>query len=363
MKKIQVTEPFLPPFSEYQKLIEDIWDRNWLTNNGPILKSFEDELKNYLETENLLVVSNGTIAIQFAIKSLELSGEIITTPFSYVATTSSIVWETCTPVFADIDEQTFNIDPEKVREKITNKTSAILATHVFGNPCDIDALSSIAKEHNLKLIFDAAHAFGSRYKKQSVLNYGDISTLSLHATKLFHCIEGGAICSSNKEVISKITYLRNFGHDGPEKFNGLGINGKNSEFHAAMGLLNLRYAEDILTKRKNDFITYYAQLKDLERISFQHFDENAFNYSYFSLVFESENLCLRVFNRLQENNIFPRRYFYPTLNQLDYIAESKQKTPIADSISSRILCLPLSFQIKENEIEKICGIIREELKL
>jgi dTDP-4-amino-4,6-dideoxygalactose transaminase len=223
---IQVTQPFSPPIEEYEKFLQGIWERNWFTNNGPLVKELEQSLKKYLGSEHLLFLGNGTIAIQIAIKALGLRGEIITTPFSYVATTSSIVWEGCSPVFADINPKTLNIDPAAIESAITDKTTAILATHVYGNPCDIEAIDQIASKHSLKVIYDAAHCFGSKYKGQSVFSFGDVSTTSFHATKLFHTIEGGAVFTNDKDVLQKMSFMRNFGHNGPEDFAEVGINGK-----------------------------------------------------------------------------------------------------------------------------------------
>jgi dTDP-4-amino-4,6-dideoxygalactose transaminase len=238
---IPVTKPFSPPIAEYTKLLEGVWERHWFTNNGPLVNELELQLKTYLNLPHLLFLNNGTIALQIAIKALELKGDIITTPFSYVATTSSIVWEGCNPVFVDIDPQTLNIDPTKIEAAIKPNTTAILATHVYGNPCDIDAIQKIADKYKLKVIYDAAHCFGTLYKGKSVFAYGDISTTSFHSTKLFHTVEGGAVFTMNPDLLKKLSYLRNFGHEGPEHFAEVGINGKNSEFHAAMGLCNLKY--------------------------------------------------------------------------------------------------------------------------
>src|SRR4051794_21801553 len=247
---ILVTKPFLPPIKEYQEFIDGIWQRQWLTNNGPLVNELELKLKEYLKLKHLLYLSNGTIALQIAIKALDLKGEIITTPFSYVATVSSIAWENCTPVFADIDERSFTINPDEIEKKITEKTCAILATHVYGIPCDVERIEAIAKKNNLYVIYDAAHAFGCIYKGKSLYSYGDISTASFHATKLYHTIEGGAVITSSAELLKKMAYMRNFGHNGPENFFGLGINGKNCEFHAAMGIVNLTYINSIIQKRK-----------------------------------------------------------------------------------------------------------------
>lgn len=232
---IPVTKPFLPRVEEFENYVKSIWDRQWLTNNGPLVNDLELKLKQYLNLDYLLYVSNGTIALQMAIRALELKGEVITTPFSFVATTNSILWQGCKPVYVDIDPDTFNIDPNKIEAAITPKTSAILATHVYGNPCNIDAIQSIADKHGLKVIYDAAHCFGTKYKNRSVFEYGDISTTSFHATKLFHTIEGGAVFTKKPELLEKMAFMRNFGYSGPDTLALAGINAKNSEFHAASG--------------------------------------------------------------------------------------------------------------------------------
>src|SRR5690554_5232433 len=247
---ILVTKPFLPPQEEYQHYLNKIWQSGWLTNMGPLSVELEKRLAIHLKVKNLLFVTNGTIALQMAIKALELKGEVITTPFSFVATTSSIVWEGCTPVFVDIDPNSLNIDANKIEAAITPNTSAILATHVYGNPCDVLAIEKIAKKHNLKVIYDGAHAFGVEVYGKSIFEYGDISICSLHATKLYHSIEGGLIITKDPELLRKLAFIRNFGFNGPEAFAELGINGKNSEFHAAMGLANFEYIDAIHKKRK-----------------------------------------------------------------------------------------------------------------
>ena len=356
---IPVTRPFSPPIAEYIELIQGIWERNWYTNNGPLVNKLESELRKNFDCENLLFLNNGTIALQFAIKALSLDKEIITTPFSYVATTSSIVWEGCIPIFVDINKDSFNIDPDLIESKITSKTQAILATHCFGNPCEIDKIESIANKHNIFVIYDAAHCFGTKYKGESIAKFGDISTISFHATKLFHTIEGGAVFSNSKSIIEKISYLRNFGHDGFEKFNGVGINGKNSEFHAAMGLCNLKYTQQILSTRKEQYL-YYIELLKNTPIVLQKINANTeYNYSYFPILFQSEKDLKRVISALEKHQIFPRRYFYPSLSSLNYI--EKSKTPISDDIASRIICLPLFHLLSKFEQELIAQLIRRNL--
>jgi dTDP-4-amino-4,6-dideoxygalactose transaminase len=352
---INVTSPFLPPKEEYIAYIDKIYEKNWLTNMGPLANELELKLKAHLGVDNLLFLGNGTIALQIAIKALELSGEIITTPFSYVATTSSIVWENCKPVFADIDEGTFNIDPKKIESLITDSTSAILATHVFGNPCDIDAIETIAKKNNLKVIYDAAHCYGVRYKSKSVLNYGDISTISFHATKIFHTVEGGAVVSQSKALDYRMSKLRNFGHKTSESFDGVGVNGKNSEFHAAMGLCNLKYIDAILKQRKAQYNHYLERLKGLN-VKFQKITEHTdYNYSYFPIIFESEETLIKMRDALQNNWISPRRYFYPSLSTLSYV--EGEETPIANRISQCVLCLPVFHTLTTEDQDFICEIL------
>jgi dTDP-4-amino-4,6-dideoxygalactose transaminase len=293
---IPVTKPFLPPLEEYSKLVEDIWQRQWLTNNGPLVNELELKLKDYLNIDHLLFVSNGTIALQLAIKALGLSGEIITTPFSYVATTSSIVWEGCKPIFVDIDEKSLNIDPKKIEQAITQETTAILATHVYGNPCDIDAIDAIAEKHDLKVIYDAAHCFGTTYKNKSIFLYGDISTTSFHATKLFHTTEGGAVFTKDPELLKIMSYMRNFGHDGPEKFQGLGINAKNSEFHAAMGLVNLKHIPAILDKRKELSLYYNKKLENFKGSQPKLLNNSLVSFISFSFLIVIKSLNFPFFN-------------------------------------------------------------------
>lgn len=353
---IPVTKPYLPQFEKYNQYLSGIWQRKWLTNNGPLVNDLEKRLSAYLNNDSLVYVNNGTIALQIGIKALELRGEIITTPFSFVATTSSIVWESCTPVFADISAEDFNIDATKITNLISDKSTAILATHCFGNACDIEAIEKIARAHNLKIIYDAAHCFGTKYKNKSIFNYGDIATTSFHATKLFHSIEGGAIFSNNQHLKAKIKRMRNFGHDGPEKFNGVGINGKNSEFHAAMGLCVLDDVDSILKRRSEQYLAYRRYLNN-SKFSFLKIREGCdFNYAYFPIVFQNEELLLKVKVALESEKISPRRYFYPSLSSLDYI-DQKFSTPISDQVARTILCLPLFHELSNDDIMRISTIV------
>jgi len=349
---IPVTQPFLPPQEEYNKYLEGIWKRNWLTNMGPLASQLEMELKDHLRLQHLLFVTNGTVALQMAIKALEITGEVITTPFSFIATTSSIVWEGCSPVFVDIDPESLCIDPEKIEEAITENTQAILATHVYGNPCDVDAIQAIADKHHLKVIYDAAHAFGVEVNGRSVFEYGDISTCSLHATKLYHTIEGGLLVTKNPDLLKKLASIRNFGISGFDTFSDLGINGKNSEFHAAMGLANLKYIDQIHEKRKALTALYDEKLKNLKAVKPLWHSKATENYPYYPIVLESEELLLKLKQEMDKQEIFTRRYFYPSLaSAVPYLP--KLELPVTEDIAKRSLCLPLYYDLTFEEVELI----------
>lgn len=356
---INVTKTYLPPLEEYVGYLERIWASNQLTNNGSLVKELEAKLKEYLGVRHLFFVSNGTIALQIAIKALSLTGEIITTPFSYVATTSSIVWEGCTPVFVDIDPETLNINPELIEAAITPRTTAILAVHVYGHPCDVEHIQAIADRHRLKVIYDAAHAFGVRYKGESLLVHGDIATLSFHATKLFHTAEGGAVVTNDDESARRLSYMRNFGHKSQLDFQGLGINGKNSELHATMGLCLLPKVRELIAKRKLVSSLYDISLSNccLRRPIFLPI--TCYNYSYYPVIFESEIQLSRVHLALAENDIFPRRYFHPSLNNLPYVDVSQ--CPVSDDIARRVSCLPLYDSLTAADIQRISSILRDNL--
>lgn len=353
---IPVTKPFLPPQQIYQQYFDGIWKRQWLTNMGPLASDLELRLKEHLNVDHLLFVTNGTVALQMAIKALDLKGEIITTPFSFVATTSSIVWEGCTPIFVDIDEDSLNINADLIEAAITDKTSAILATHVYGNPCDVEKIEEIATRHGLKVIYDAAHAFGVEVNGKSLFEYGDISTCSLHATKLYHSVEGGLVITKDADLLKKLAFIRNFGFDGPEHFAELGLNGKNSEFHAAMGLANLKYIDRIHQQRKLLTERYEDKLRNLKaRRPIWHAGSQN-NYAYYPIVFQSGELMLRCVELLKSHEIFTRRYFYPSLaTALPYV-ETKH-LEITDSVSRRVLCLPLYVDLTEEEVDLICRLM------
>ena len=352
---INVSKPFLSPAEDYDGYMKGIWERQWLTNNGPLVQELEEKLKRYLGVKHLLYVNNGTIALQIALKALGVRGEIITTPFSYVATTNSILWEGSIPVFADIKNTDFNIDPEKIETLMNSNTVAILATHVYGNPCDVAAIERIAAKHKIKVIYDGAHAFGAKYKGKQILSYGDIATCSFHATKVFHTVEGGAIITNDDELAEKMTLYRQFGHVGDEHIS-IGINGKSSEFHAAMGLCLLPMMDTFIARRKTIAALYDQLLNDLPIQRPQPINETEYNYSYYPIIADSEERLCGIKTLLQQNEINTRRYFYPSLNNLpQYTGEP---CPISESVSKRALALPMYYELEDATIERICTIIK-----
>ena len=356
---INVTKTYLPDKEKYKKYIDEIYENCWVTNNGTLVQKLEKRLAEYLGVKNIVLVSNGTVALEIAYRTLGLKGFVITTPFSFVATTSSLVTNQLLPIFADIEKNTFNINPKKIEKLITLNTSAILSVHVFGNACNVEEINKIASKYNLRVIYDAAHAFDVKYKEQSILNYGDISTLSFHATKLFHTIEGGALIINDDELVQKARYLINFGIKNQEEIPHLGTNAKMNEFEAAMGLCVLDDMEKIKNKRKFLIENYKKELKGL--VQFQEQNDNATeNYSYFPVVFKSEKELLKIQKALNSEQIFPRRYFHPSLDTLEYI-EPKQECKISRDISKRILCLPVFVELSLKEQEKIINIIKDNL--
>ncbi len=351
---INVTKTFLPPQKEYNKILKRAWDIDWITNRGMLVKELEQKLKSYLKVSNVLATTNGTLPLQIAIKALGLKGEIITTPFSYVATTSSIIWEGCTPVFVDINPEYLTIDETKIEAAITPKTTAILATHVFGNPCAVEEIDRISKKHNLKVIYDAAHAFGVTYNGKSIFEYGDVSTCSFHATKLFHTGEGGALFTNDAALMEKLFYHHNFGHEGKENFQGLGINAKMSELQAAMGLAVYPYLEEIINAREKVVKAYINEIENLQFLKIR--PGTSWNFSYFPVIFKDENQLLKALKIFEKEEIYPRRYFYPSLDTLPYIIKS-DKISISSDMSKRILCLPLFHDLSHAHLKRIINII------
>lgn len=358
--RINVTKSFLPPRQEYERMLERIWASEWLTNNGPLLVELEQKLQQKLDLPYLAITGNGTIAIQLAIKALNLSGEIITTPFSYCATTTSILWENLKPVFADINPEDLNINADQVEGLITEKTTALLATHVYGNPCNVEKLEALGKKYGLKIIYDAAHAFGVEYKGRSLLAYGDVSTCSFHATKVFHTIEGGCVVCHDPALYETIRLMRSFGHVQDEYFLP-GVNGKNSEFHAAMGLVNLGHLDAIIAGRKQIFAIYDELLnwKKLHKPT-EKASDLVYNYAYYPVVLPDTATTLRVIEALNRENIYPRRYFYPTLNTLQYIPV-KYDCPVSEDISPRVISLPLYPDLDHEIVRKTARIINANI--
>ena len=356
---INVTKTFLPLIEEYNKQVQRAWDNEWLTNRGELVLELEERLKKYLSISNIIMTNNGTVPLQIALKILGNKGEIITTPFSYVATTAAIVWEDCKPVFVDIHPEYLTIDETKIEAAITDKTTAILATHVFGNPCNVVAIETIAKKYNLKVIYDAAHCFEVKYNSKSIFDYGDVSTCSFHATKLFHTGEGGAMFSKNLDLQHQLFYSHNFGHNGPLAFHGLGINGKMSELQAAMGLAVLPYMDKIINERKK-VVDFYNDALNFSKLQGLKIRENTdWNYSYYPVIFDSEEQLLKIQKALNENQIFPRRYFYPSLNTIEYT--NGMSMSISESIASRILCLPLYVGLSVVDMTRIVTLINKNL--
>lgn len=352
---INVTKTYLPPFDEYTQILKRAWDKAWITNNGMLVQELEQKLKDYLGVKHLLYCSNGMIVLQMALKVLNITGEVITTPFSYVATPNAIIWEGCKPVFVDIDKSDFTIDADKIEAAITKKTQAILATHVYGFPCNIEKIETIAQKHNLKVIYDAAHTFGATYNQKAIMQYGDISTCSFHATKVFHTVEGGCIVTNNDELAKQLLLFRSFGHVGDNYFS-VGVNAKNSEFHAAMGLCVFNHFDEILNGRKEVAEHYDRLLKGVAKPVIR---KNAgWNYAYYPVVFKSETELLQVRDTLANQQIFARRYFYPSLNQLPFI-KNHFSCPVSEDVSTRVLSLPLYDSLSKRDVETICGIINK----
>ncbi|CAB0151205.1 dTDP-4-amino-4,6-dideoxy-D-glucose transaminase [Pseudidiomarina piscicola] len=360
---IPVTKPYLPSREKLDKYIDGIYGRNWLTNNGPLVQELTRRLEEYLGVENLLLVSNGTLALQIAYRALEInepvngrSAEAITTPFTFVATSSSLKWEGIEPVFADIGSDTWCLDPNNIKPAITSQTKAIIPVHVFGNACDVEAIEGIANENNLKVIYDAAHAFGVQYKGESLLKWGDAATLSFHATKVFHTIEGGAIVFKRKKDFEKAKLLISFGITGAETIEGIGINAKMNEFQAAMGLCCLDEIESILSSRLRIIEQYKEKLDGL--VTFPVWKpQTSQNGAYQPILLDSQETCVEVISNLTKQKIFSRRYFSPSLDELEEISIEHISQTSRD-ISKRILCLPLYSELSNSDVELICSIIQ-----
>lgn len=354
-KNIYVTMPTLAPLEEVNELMKGIWATGVMTHNGPLVQRFEKECSEKLGVKKFVSCVNGTIALQMAIRALQLKGEIITTPFTFIATINSILWEGCTPVFVDIDPETLCIDPAKIEEKITYHTVGIMPVHVFGNCCDIEAIDAIAKKHNLKVIYDACHSVGVNYKGQSIFNYGDISVTSFHATKMLNTTEGGGCFAHDDELDEKLRRIRFFGFENHADIVEDGTNGKMTEVHAAVGLANLKYLDAALADRKEKYAKYKEALSADKSLSFQKINEGC-NYSYFPVMFKDESSLLKVQAALNENHIYPRRYFYPSVNTFKRLVPYVPM-PASEDVASRILCLPLYYTLAHEDMDRIIDII------
>ncbi len=362
-ENIYVTQAMLPDYGEYCSLIKQIWDNHILTNNGPLHQELEKELIKYCGVENLTLFTNGHMALENALTSLNLKGEVITTPFTFVSTTNSIVRSGLKPVFCDIKSDDYTIDPTKIEELINDSTCAILPVHVYGNVCDVYEIDKIAKKHNLKVIYDAAHAFGEKYKGIPVGNFGDISMFSFHATKVFNTIEGGCLTYSDSKIKDKLEKMKNFGITDPEHVDYIGGNAKMNEFQAAMGLCNLNHLDVNISKRKELLQYYRSLLQNINGVQLNKVDNDvSYNYSYFPVVLLDDYGLTRdeLVDKLNENKIFPRKYFYPAINDLQCYSSFKDtNTPIARDIASRVLTLPLYPDLEKKTIKKICCLIKK----
>ena len=365
-KPIYVTQPYLPPLEEYTEYLKKIWETKWLTNNGEFHKELENELAEYLGIEYISLFANGTIALIVALQALRITGEVITTPYSFVATAHALWWNGVTPVFADISVPGCNLDPEKIEAAITPKTTAILPVHVYGNPADVGKIEEIANAHGLKVIYDAAHAFGVKIHERSVLNFGDLSILSFHATKPFNTFEGGAIVSHNPEMKKRIDFLKNFGFKNEISVIGPGINGKMNELQAAFGLLQLKKYEGQLTKRRKIAETYREQLGNTAGVTFlEDIAGITHNYAYFPVFIEEDYPLSRdaLYEKLKKHNIFGRRYFYPLITHFPVYrgisSADPENLPVAEKVARQVICLPIYSDLTLDDVMRITAVIND----
>lgn len=363
--KILVTRSFMPSLDEYVEEIREIWDSHWLTNMGPKHKQFQKALTDYLRVEHIDLLTNGHMALELSMQAMNLQGEVITTPFTFASTTHAIVRNGLEPVFCDINEEDFTIDVEKLESLITDRTSAIVPVHVYGNICNVEEIERIAKKYGLKVIYDAAHTFGEKYKGKGIGTFGDVSCFSFHATKVFHSIEGGAVCFKDEEFGKELYRLKNFGIRGPEVVDGVGANAKMNEFCAAMGLCNLRHIDESIAKRKIIVEHYKELLNGVDGIQLNPVQKDVeSNYAYFPIVFDEKKFGAtrnEVFEALAQNGIGARKYFYPLTNSFDCFhgKYDVNETPVALRIAKRVLTLPLYDELPLEVVDKICNIIIE----
>ena len=367
-KKIFVTSPLMPKLEDFYEYLKDIWDRKWITNNGYYHCELEKALSQYLGVQYISLFTNGTLPLITALQAMDIKGEVITTPYSFVATTHSLWWNKIKPVFVDIDPNSFNIDPDRIEEAITPETTAILAVHVYGNPCDTERIQKIADKYGLKVIYDAAHAFGVTVNGKSILEYGDMSTLSFHATKVYNTIEGGALVVKDEQTKKIIDYLKNFGFANETEVVSIGINSKMDEIRAAYGLLNLMQVDNAIAERKLIAESYEEKLKGVDGINTFKFDDNTvhYNYAYYPILVDAAKYGMtrdELYFKLREHNIFGRRYFYPLISQFPLYrglpSSKSENLIIAEEISAKVICLPIFPGLESSQIELICGIISE----
>lgn len=363
MSEVYVTKPFLPPLDEYVRELQDIWENSYLTNDGRKYEQLADELKKYITAPNINLLVNGHSALELVLEAMELKGEIITTPFTFISTTNAIVRKGLTPIFCDINSEDYTIDANKIENLITEKTCAILPVHVYGNICDTEKIQCIADKYNLKVIYDAAHAFGERKNGEAISNFGDASIMSFHATKIFHTIEGGAVISKHKNIIERINSIKNFGISSSESADYIGANYKMNEFQAAMGICNLRYIDEIIEKRKKITERYDEMLSGYKGIKLRNIQKNiSSNYAYYPVFFDGYKKTRdEVYHELMKEKIFSRKYFYPLVTEFECYNQihTSNITPIAKYYSDRVLCLPIYTDLTSNDIEKICNIIKK----
>lgn len=363
MTSINVTRSSMPPFEEYTEEIKDIWQSHWLTNMGVKHQKLQTELKEYLGVENIDLLTNGHMALELSMQALNLRGEVITTPFTFASTTHAIVRNGLEPVFCDINPVDFTIDVNKIESFITDKTCAIVPVHVYGNICDVEAIESIAKKYELKVLYDAAHTFGVKYKGKGIGSFGDVSCFSFHATKVFNTIEGGAACYKDKDFGLDLYRLKNFGIRGPEKVDAVGANAKMNEFCAAMGLCNLKHVDEEILKRKKVAMRYRELLENVEGLQLSPIQKDVEqNYAYFPVVFDEKifgSSRNEVYLKLQQNGIVARKYFYPLTNSFECFHDkyNPEETPVALHISKRVLTLPLYADLPLTDVDRICSII------
>jgi dTDP-4-amino-4,6-dideoxygalactose transaminase len=365
-KPIYVTQPFLPPLEEFQGYLQKIWENKWLTNAGPFHEEFEKELANYLGVKYISLFSNGTLALITALQTLRITGEVITTPFSFVATTHSLWWNGIKPVFVDIETKTYNLDPDKIEAAITPQTTAIMPVHVYGNPCDVEKIQKIADTYGLKIIYDAAHAFGVKINGNSIMNFGDLSVLSFHATKVFNTIEGGAIVCHDEKTKKRIDFLKNFGFADELTVVAPGINAKMNELQSAYGLLQLNYVDQLIDKRQKIASLYRAELATIKGITFLD-DINGVkhNYPYFPILIDQAVFGRsrdEVYENLKLENIFTRRYFYPLISQFPTYkglpSAKSENLIVAEHIAKQVLCLPIYPDLELGDVKLICNSIK-----